>query len=306
MKKYQFWKRSDGSATDVQQLMADTRQTYINRIYNLWMDKFEWDGLDEEMAAKEENFIMRKFWADGTVAVREHAGLLIFAPWTLASIDMYDFPSTVNLVNRHAAPLSVIPSTTQTVDKDVVLGWCQPNHKSILSVVSYYIDRMVSVDMVINTNLQLQKMPFLIGTTEEDKKRLQDVVDRLLNNETVIFTDLEDLQKIQAIITATPYIIDKLTDLRNSYEKELLTFLGIDNNASPVLEQTHISVDAVNANNDEINDNASAIMGEIQKWLDSIERVFGRRITIKPKHPTQSVHEEPKDMNTKEDVKDVE
>ena len=47
-------------------------------------------------------------------------------------------------------------------------------------------------------------------------------------------------------------------------------------------------------------------MGEIQKWLDSIERVFGRRITIKPKHPTQSVHEEQKDMNTKEDVKDVE
>ena len=114
------------------------------------------------------------------------------------------------------------------------------------------------------------------------------------------------MQKIQAIITATPYIIDKLTDLRESYEQELLTFLGIDNNANPMLEQTHISVDAVNANNDEINDNASAIMGEIQKWLDSIERVLGRRITITPKHPTQSVHEEPKDMNTKEDVKDVE
>ena len=290
--KYQFFKGGAGNAnTGVLELESRARQNYINKFYNLWMTKFKWSGLD---SAQQENFIMRKMWSDGTLACRymPDIDMLVFAPYGAAEFDLYDFPSKVELINLRGVSQVLIPVTPQVVDKEVVLGWAQPNHKPIAAVVRYYVDLMVQVDMVINTNLQLQKMPFLVGVDEVDKERMQDIVRRILNNETVVFVSLEDVQRIQALTTQTPYIIDKLMDHRRALEQELLTYLGIDNNGDQNLEQTHITADAVNANNDIINDYAHAIQDEMEKWLGRIKDVFGREITIEAvSRPVQSVQE---------------
>ena len=287
--KYAFWNGDSGLT--VADLASKAKQNYINKYYNIWMSKFKWSGLDEEVAAKQENFIMRKFWSDGQIAAKpiKNTDLMVYAPWTLTTFDCYDLPETVTLVNLHNAPF--IPYEPQVVGKDVVVGWCQPNHKSIATIVDYYVSRMVQVDLVINTNLQLQKMPFLIGVNEIDKDKMEDIVQRILNNEVVVFANLEDLQKVQTLVTQTPYIIDKLNDYKRSLEQELMTFLGVDNNGSKSLEQTHVSVDAVNANNDVINDYGNAIESEINKWLAEVNRVFGRNISIKAvSKPVNTVH----------------
>lgn len=292
--KYAFW-NGDGY-TSVAELQQRCRQNYINKYYNIWMSKFKWTGLDEEMAAQEENFIMRKFWSDGTVSGRpiNNTDLMAFAPWTLQALNYYDLPEVVNLVNLHGVSENIIPVTPQVVNKDVVIGYCQPSHKPILSTVNYYVDRMVQVDMVINTNLQLQKMPWLVGVDEADKDKMEDIVERILNNEVVVFADLQSLGKVQTLATNTPYVIDKLVEYKRGLEQELMTFLGVDNNGSSSLEQTHVSVDAVNANNDIINDYGNAIEGEINKFLADINRVFGRKISIKAvSKPVNTVHEEP-------------
>lgn len=289
--KYAFW-NGDGGGMTVADLAFKAKQNYINKYYNIWMSKFKWSGLDEEVAAKQENFIMRKFWSDGQIAAKQikNTDLMVYAPWTLNTFDCYDLPETVTLINLHNAPF--IPYEPQVVGKDVVIGWCQPNHKSIATIVDYYVSRMVQVDLVINTNLQLQKMPFLIGVNEVDKDKMEDIVQRILNNEVVIFANLEDLQKVQTLVTQTPYIIDKLNDYKRSLEQELMTFLGVDNNGCNSLEQTHVSVDAVNANNDVINDYGNAIESEINKWIADVNRVFGRNISIKAvSKPVNTVHE---------------
>lgn len=295
-KKYAFWGK-DG-AVSVPELQARIRQNYINKYYNLWMSKFKWDGLDEGMEEEQENYIMRKFWGNGTIAVRQDTvGDLIFADYAAFTFNMYDFPEEVTLLNPRAVPLTLIPRDPQVVNKDVVLGWCQPNHKPIYFIVNHYIELLVQADMVINTNIQLQKMPFLVGVNETDEDKMKDVVKRILNNEIVVYASLEDLQRVQTLATQTPYIVDKLTDYKRGIEHELMTFLGIDNNGAQTLEQTHITVDAVNANNDVINDYGRAIEEEIQKWLNQIERVFGRKITIKSMSaPVNTVHEEPKEV----------
>lgn len=62
--KYNFFKRmSQGDVNDngVLELENRIRQAYLTKYYNIWMSKFEWDGLDEEMKDQQENFIMRKF-----------------------------------------------------------------------------------------------------------------------------------------------------------------------------------------------------------------------------------------------------
>lgn len=296
--KYTFFKGNDeygnGGRAAVLDLEQRCRQNYINKFYNIWMSKFKWNGLDEEIKDQQENFIMRKFWSDGTIAGRKVPSLDVMAymPYAGMEFDMYDFPSKVTLVNLRGVSQVLVPQTPQVVGKDVVIGWCQPNHKPIETIVRYYVDRMVQVDMVINTNLNLMKMPFLIGVNEVDKDKMKNIVDRILANEVVVFASLEELNKVQALATQTPYIIDKLVAHKRGLEQELMTYMGVDNNGSENLEQTHVSVDAVNANNDVINDYGYAIEAEIKKWIEQINRVFGRNISIEPvSKPVNSVEE---------------
>lgn len=296
--KYQFFKshgEEDVGQIGVLDLELKVRQVLMNKFYNIWMSKFEWTGLDPEVEWQQENFIMRKLWADGTVSCRymKNVDTLVFTPYAGFEYDLYDFPSKVTLINLRSAPISMVPETPQVVGRDVVLGWAQPNHKPIQEIVRFYVDRMTQVEMVINTNLQLQKMPFLVGVNETDKDKMKDVVRRILNNEVVVFADLEDLQRVQTLVTQTPYIIDKLVEHERGLEQQLMTYLGVDNNGSQTLEQTHVSVDAVNANNDVINDYGQAIEGEIKKWLKQIQRVFGRTLDIVPiSRPVNTVHEQ--------------
>lgn len=263
------------------------------------MSKFKWTGLDEENKEQQENYIMRKAWSDGLIAVRpiENTDMLAFTTWTTFEWNMYDFPEKVNLVNLRGVSSKIIPATPQVVNKDVVIGWFQPNHKPIKDVVQYYVDRMTQVEMIINTNLTLQNLPFLIGVTEDDKKKMQDVVDRILNNEVVVFADMESLAKIQTLSTSTPYIIDRLRTYLIELEEELLTYLGIDNKGG--LDKTHLTIDTVNANNDLINQFDESIISEINKWTAQVERVFGRKISIElaVEPRVQSLHE---DVDNKE------
>lgn len=297
--KYTFWGTKSRGRDKILLLEQEMQQLYINKNYNLWMDKFEWEGLDEENAAQQKEYIMRKFWGVGTIACRpiDNTDLLAFAPYTVNTYNMYDHPEVITLVNTRGVSDRIIPTTTQVVGKDVVIGWCQPNKKSIYSIVKTYIDRMVQVDMILNTNLQLQKLPWLIAANENDEDALKDVVDRILHNEVVVFTSIEELQRIQTLTTQTPYLVDKLLSYRQSLERELMTFLGIDNiGSSSDLTQTHINSDQTNANNDEINAYASSIEEGIKTFINDINRVFGRKISIKCKaNKVASVHKT--DMN---------
>lgn len=126
--KYTFFKGNDeygnGGRAAVLDLEQKCRQNYINKFYNIWMSKFKWSGLDEEIKDQQENFIMRKFWSDGTVAGRKVPGLDVMAymPYAGMEYDMYDFPSKVTLVNLRGVSQVLVPQTPQVVGKDVVIG----------------------------------------------------------------------------------------------------------------------------------------------------------------------------------------
>ena len=283
--KNKFWKRRRKIISkDINKLIALTVDTYNNKYYNLWMSKFEWNGLDEDLKEQEENYIMRKLWYDGTVAIRniKNTNMIAIAPWELQNYNYLGFPETINLINERGASKTIIPSKTLIVNKDVALLFCTPSQKPIKAVVDYYVDRITQAVVLINNNLCLQNMPFVINCTEEDQKRLSDIVDRILNNELVITTASSDISKLQALITQVPFLIDKLQAYIVSMENELLTILGVDNSGVQA-KKAQMLVDEVNANNDVINDYGNSIIDELTKWLDRANKVLNRNITIEAK-----------------------
>ena len=259
---------------------------YRNKYYNLYRANFKWTGINY----RQEDYIMRKFWGLGTVSAFRIGGIdeLGFAPWTLEEWDMYDMPERVLLVNEHGSPL--IPNTVQTVDKDVVLGYAQKNKKPLKAMVDWYIERIVQVEMVINTNLNLHKMPFLIPV-EDDQAKIEDAVARILNNELVLFVQGADPSVFKAVATGAPYIIDKLHEYKVGLENELKTYLGIDNQGA-IEKREQLQLDEINAGNDEINDHAHSILDSMKEFCERIKEVFGAIINVEPtSEPVNSIGE---------------
>lgn len=275
-------------------LMESMRQMYRSKYYNLYMNMFKWNGLTSE----EQDYVMRKFWDIGTLAAFKikgteaqdgSGGIVGFCPWTTQTWNMYDFPEKVNFVNERGVPF--IPGTTQVVNVDTALGWIQRCKKPVRSIVDYYIDRMVQVDMVVNTNVELHKMPFLVGVSPEDKDKMDDIVSKILNDEIVVYADLESLSMVKSLSTSPSYIVDKLHAYRVQLENELLSYLGVDNQGNTE-KATTMLVDEINSNNVLINMSQQNFVDCLNEWLDKIKELFGKEISIeptaKPAEPTDS------------------
>ena len=282
--KYQFWKRFKGQPNYIQELLNEVSSHYTDKYYNIWMSKFKWTGLDEETKEQQENYIMRKLWSDGSLAIRNIANtnLIALMPFATISYNYLDFPETVNLINKRGVSEVIIPSGEQVVNKDVAIVYCLPSHKPIKQLVKYYTDRIAQVEIIISNNLKLQNIPFVIGCNEEDKDSMEDIVERILNNELVVYSAVGDINKLQTLATTAPYLIDKLKAYQVSLENELLTILGIDNSGVQA-KKAQMLVDEVNANNDAINDFGNSIIDELKSWLERANKVLNRNISIEAK-----------------------
>ena len=299
--KYQFWKRFKGQPNYIQELLQEVSNNYTDKYYNIWMSKFKWTGLDEETKEQQENYIMRKLWSDGSLAIRNIANtnLIALMPFATISYNYLDFPETVNLINKRGVSEVIIPSGEQVVNKDVAIVYCLPSHKPIKQLVKYYTDRIAQVEIIINNNLKLQNIPFVIGCNEEDKDSMEDIVERILNNELVVYSAVGDINKLQTLATTAPYLIDKLKSYQVSLENELLTTLGIDNSGVQA-KKAQMLVDEVNANNDAINDFGNCIIDELKSWLERANKVLNRNISIEAKSKPVDTTKDFEDASIKE------
>lgn len=251
-----------------------------NKYYNLFRSNFETEGL----TYREEQFIMNKLWANGTIAAFKikHTDDAGYANWTRETWDMYGEPETIRLVNEFSSPL--IPSTAMTVDKDVVIGYIQSNRKSIREIVEYYIARIAQVEMVIRTNLEIHKLPFIIPVDDAvEKEKVADAVQRILNNELVLFVDGVNPNLFKAVATQAPYIIDKLQNYKKDLENDLLTYIGINNSGSNKIEQLQLA--EVNSNNEEINISDDDFNTNLKGFCDRMREVLGVNKVIRVKQP---------------------
>lgn len=275
---------------DATELFSKTKHVYLNKYYNLFMNSLKWNNLTKE----EEEYIMRKLWDQGTIAAFNMKNIgTVYAPYAVQGYGLYDVPTDVNIINERNIP--GFPSNPLKVNKDAVLGFIQRNRKPIKETVDYYVTRLAQVEMVINTNLELQKIPFLIGISDTDTKNANEIVNKILNNEVVVFANLEEVNQVKALVNGAPYILDKLYLFKNNLESELLTYLGIDNSQ---IDVDKLAVDQINANNQMINNNSEGYVNELMKWCKDVEKYLGTQISVEAtQEPVISVHQDMDNSN---------
>ena len=136
-------------------------QALINKYYNLFMNRFSFNLSNEQ-----KDFLLRSFWGRGKIAAfklrsigeEDNTNYLVFTDYAPSEYNIYDFPTKVTLINKRG--VRFIPSTLQSVNKSVVLGYIQRNKKSVCEMIMPYIAKIVRAEITLNQNLRALRNPF--------------------------------------------------------------------------------------------------------------------------------------------------
>ena len=279
-----------------QQIRSRIRFYYMEKFFNKWMNKYEFEGLNYQQS----HYLMKKMWAMGTVAISSIksadeglAGLLIdgavdmgenaiiITPWTFANrYNIYDFPTHVNLINTRG--VKFITPRILEVDKEVVIGWAQKNHKSVYSSIEAKVEELIDIEMKKRVARKSQSQPWMFAFAPEDVDQA-DILQQAFDEDVpYMFVPFKEVDHVKGITSGAPYIVDKFEQDRQKIENDILTMLGV-NNVGIGEKKEHLIVDEVNANNQDIEEQSESFKKELDEFFARVESVLGYKITIKEK-----------------------
>lgn len=269
---------------------------YINKFFNKWMKKFVLGGMDYQEAY----YIMKKFWFEGTTScskrvnqpeiVADRLPSYVFTPWVMANrYNCYDFPTHARCINVRA--VNYISNAILEIDKEIVIGWCQPNHKGIYSLIAPKMNQLVDLEMVIRICTKNQKAPWILGISPEDKKAVEQLKQDLDSDEDFIITMLSELKNAKSLVSGAPFVVDKLEAQRQKIEDDIKTLLGISN-VGIAQKKEHFTDDEVQTNNSEINETSEEYLDEIKAFFERCNNVLGTNFTIELSHEEEFEYNE--------------
>lgn len=243
-----------------------------------WFELFVNSGRFPELDDEQNQFAMVQFWEKGSFAVwKDKAENLALAPFgSSARFNRYLAPTKITLV-RLGDNDAYTPTGQLTVNKDAVIIWYSPNHMPLRPLIETYVDRIVQIEMIINSNLIVQNMPFILKGDKCEIKRLRELVSQILNGELVITADVNEIENLQVLSTNVNLIINDLYSYKKDLENELLTYLGFNNISFEKKER--LITDEANANNDYIEASDDVHTDEINRGCKRVTEYLRNKLS---------------------------
>lgn len=255
------------------------KKLYLEKYFNKFLSKFEYGGIDYQQYA----YIMRKFWSRGTVGcgLDKLADELFFAPYAPSGKwNTYDYPVGVYFIN--VRNVSFIPKEEQILDESAVIGYIQKDRKGILEIILPLIEKLVDIEMTIYVNLKAQKNPLVIGVSPEDEGKKEELLQQYDEDNPFLFIGLNDLQLAKAFVSGATYNLDKLQQLAQAVDNDILTLIGI-NNIGSLEKKEHFTVNEVDANNQMIQTSSDEFEECLNEFFSQIKKVFNKDAYIRLK-----------------------
>lgn len=296
---------------------------YTEKFYNKWMSKYQ----VPELNYQQQEYIFKRFWSIGSIACIDvtinksiqtllEAGLiskedlgsneLVFVDWTPgARFNTYDYPTHARAINKRG--FKFIPNDELELDKEIVIIYAQKNHKSVFSSIECKLNELVDIEMKIRSARKAQSQGWMFTGSSEDEAKIKTLQDAMDDDEPYLFTTLEEVDKFKGVASGAPYITDKLEQERQKVENDILTILGY-NNVGVSEKKEHLTVNEVDANNEDIEASSESYTNLIQDGFNRIAKAFDKTLTLidlNAKISDNKDDEDNEDIEDKEDDENV-
>ena len=238
----------------------------------LALNRYRWENLPNGI---ESRYIEEMLYDNGECAMFDHPdlGLCVLRSSSRENLNIYGEPTKLTLSGFNEHRTVMMDECVRIMNNDLALPTL-PN-------IVYYARRMAEIDDIIMQNLRQQRVPYLFATDENNAFSMKSLYDRIYQGEPAIFIDKEMLkgepENIMVIPTTAPYLVDKLQIQKQEMERELLTFLGINNTLE---KKERLIVDETNSNNQFIKMASDIGFKQRQLACEQINEMFGLNVRV--------------------------
>ena len=239
----------------------------------LALNRYRWENLPNGI---ESRYIEEMLYDNGECAMFDHPdlGLCILRSSSRENLNIYGEPTKLSLTGFNEHRTVMMDECVRIMNNDLALP-TMPN-------IIYYARRMAEIDDIIMQNLRQQRVPYLFATDENNSFSMKTLYDKIYQGEPAIFIDKEMLngqpENIMVIPTLAPYLVDKLQIQKQEMERELLTFLGINNTLE---KKERLLQDETNSNNQFIKMSSDIGFKQRQLACEMMNEKFGLNVTVR-------------------------
>lgn len=252
----------------------------FTRIYDYYkmlaLNMFTWENLPETMNSR---YIENALYEQGLCLVNNDENMsLISVPCNFGANMNINGESTEVITSGY----NYVKTINYINNKDCVLIRNNDLAKATRDYIANYAERMLEVEMCIRANINQQKFPWFINATEKTKKSLEIIFEKVENFEPFILANKEiglGEYALEVLTMPTPYVADKLNEYKYELEREILTFLSLNNNFE---KKERLLTDEINSNNDFISTNAMLMYKNRLQACKEINKKFGLNVKVLP------------------------
>ena len=242
----------------------------------LALNMFTWENLPPNL---ESRHIEKFLYEYGQVIFYDNSifGKVCLPCSPTGALNVYSEPTSV-VVNSHLIHETVYLSNSELVKNK---GVRILNNDLILPTDFYirqYAEKMAEVEYSIDINVKQQKFPFFVETDKKNEYTMKQAFKQKDEGQPYIYAHKNlGIGETTVHTLNVPYVVDKLNEYKYELEREILTFLGLNNT---VEKEERLLVDEVNSNNDFIERNVEIMFKNRQYACELINKIFGTNIRV--------------------------
>lgn len=243
----------------------------FKKFKNFALDVFRWDNLPDGIESRDiENFLFE--YGKCFFYKNKAMGLVCLPCYDSNQMNIYGHYDKGNVFSMNGLINEFVDYSTG------VQIWNNDLYEPTYGYIKDYSDRMSEVELSIKMNVHQQKFPYFIACSKKNETSWRAMYKKIeLGDPAIFHSDALDVDNMQVLETTAPYVVDKLNQYRYELEREILTFLGINNNFE---KAERLVVDEVNSNNEFIIRNVEIQYKNRLKACEKINEMFNLNITV--------------------------
>ena len=233
---YQFWESANANSI--------AEQYYLSRLSELAMSMFKWKNVPDSIDTR---FLEYTLFYEGAAVFFKDKDL---TERNIRKDEQGDDGTYLALQVVLGGDLNVyrVPNSRRAYAVNTYQKTLDPNESVIIwnnmlrlpeyGRMMFYANKLYQIDRAIDVNVKGQRFPIAILCDESQRLTMKNVYMQYDGNEPFIFGDKNlDLSNIQVVNTGSPYVADKLQQLKNNIWSEAMMCLGIPNSPSEKKER---------------------------------------------------------------------
>lgn len=190
--------------------------------------------------------------------------------------------SPTGALNIYSEPVSVIVNSYLIHDTVMLTNGVRILNNDLVISTDFYIrqyaEKMAEVEYAIDINVKQQKFPFFVETDKKNEYTMKQVFKQKDEGQPYIYANKKlGIGETTVHTLSVPYVVDKLHEYKFELEREILTFLGLNNT---IEKEERLLVDEINSNNDFIERNVEIMYKNRQYACERINKIFGTNIRV--------------------------